>query len=1112
MSSLAQQPKLMLPIGHPQGITDILVSEDGKYLVSESFNDIHTKIWDTRTGKLLHDINIVDGSLFVKLSPSGKHLFISGRDSSFIFNVCTGNFDLAMKQVFNGVSYSANGDFLLTNKDTSLQIWNPEKGQLLHTYFSKDTIASASYINHDRNILVEKKSRGQSSYYVLDSTLHLIRQLNFPVQVPGYFSEFRDCLYVTQFDGQHAYIRQLDYDSLKIRTTCMIDSIGSKPSKFSFSKFDGNLLVGMEDSSLHLFNINDGLIYSFNKFKYGFDNVSFVDSGRHFVMSDDYWAVYFDTKEGNVVQQIDYFAESRNLKNVEAPIIVNNQLKKFYFVLQDNVIREYKIQGDTSMLSQLFRGETEGIDATAFSKELIFLGDGNGYIKFMDIGKAEVTASYDAHPDYLSDLSYSSHSHLILSTSIDSTLKLWDPATRKEMKKIVRNYPILTADVNDQLQRAVIVSSDLIITRNDKANTVIEVFDLMSNKTINSIKSNERIVSGRFSNDGKFIFYCNQSDSTTVICDITLRPLRKIKSAGWEFDARQSQNGKYIEVLTDISVELYDYNTGKLYRTFAIDNRWGYHRFSIDKSGTLLAAGSGRGGLLMWDLESGRLLFTAKAHASGVVPCFIDSSRLITSSEDGTIKYWKYDRQNLYPVSQTVPFKFNEYITTIPSGYYKGSRNASRQLHYVTSDSRIISFEQLDVKYNRPDKVLEAIGNTDTVLIKSYRKAYEKRIKKLRIDTTAFRDGYSVPEADFVSRDNIEYEQKNEKLKLRFKGADSTCLLDRFNVWVNEVPVFGLRGFNIKKSKSNNIDTTITITLSQGENRIETSITNINGIESYRMPLFVNYSPAVKEKEITRFIGIGIDQFADSKYNLRYSAKDIRDLSVKLKQKYGEAITIDTLFNSNVTVSNVKALKQKLQQTTVNDKVIIAYSGHGLLSKDYDYYLSTYNVNFENPEQKGLPYDELESLLDSIPARKKLMLIDACHSGEVDKEELTQMQKMVADNSIGTKGSILFTDSSKKRVGIKNSFELMQELFVNVGKSTGATVISAAAGTQFALERGDLKNGVFTYSLIEAMNKYPQLKVSELKRIVGARVEELTNGLQKPTSRNEVIAVDWEVW
>ncbi len=68
-------------------------------------------------------------------------------------------------------------------------------------------------------------------------------------------------------------------------------------------------------------------------------------------------------------------------------------------------------------------------------------------------------------------------------------------------------------------------------------------------------------------------------------------------------------------------------------------------------------------------------------------------------------------------------------------------------------------------------------------------------------------------------------------------------------------------GISIRKKNKNDFDTTITIKLSQGENRIETSITNVNGTESYRMPLTVNYSPAVKQKESIRFIGIGIDQF-----------------------------------------------------------------------------------------------------------------------------------------------------------------------------------------------------------------------------------------------------------
>ncbi|MEI9910143.1 MAG: caspase family protein [Bacteroidota bacterium] len=262
---------------------------------------------------------------------------------------------------------------------------------------------------------------------------------------------------------------------------------------------------------------------------------------------------------------------------------------------------------------------------------------------------------------------------------------------------------------------------------------------------------------------------------------------------------------------------------------------------------------------------------------------------------------------------------------------------------------------------------------------------------------------------------------------------------------------------------------------------------------------------------------MGINRFADTAHNLQYCEKDIRDLSEKLKEKYGANIQVDLLFNEEVTMENVKSLKKKLLQSNEDDKVIIAYSGHGLLSKSYDYYLSTYKVNFNQPEQNGLPYDELENLVDGIKARKKLLMIDACHSGEVDKEDMQKIAAVQADlkkeNNVSPDSrGIKLPPSQNNKLGTKNSFELMQELFVNVGRGTGTTIISAAAGTQFALERGDLKNGVFTYSVLELLKTGKTVTVNELKKHVSRRVSELTKGLQQPTTRNEIQSVDWVLW
>jgi WD40 repeat protein len=814
-----------------------------------------------------------------------------------------------------------------------------------------------------------------------------------------------------------------------------------------------------------------------------------------------------------------------------------------------------KIWGaDMGTLITTLKGHTRKVRFVNFSPDgkKIATSSFDSTAKIWDAETGSVLINLKGHTSCVNSAVFSFDSKFVATTSWDETARIWDAATGRLFTTLSGHIDNFNSAVFSPDKTRIVTAS------NDET---AKIWDVATGQLLATLKGHTDWVNSAVFSPDKTRIVTASNDETAKIWDVAAgQLLATLKGhTDWVNSAVFSPDKtRIVTASDDNTAKIWDAVTGQSLATLSGHTDW-VNSAVFSPDNTRIVTASNDETAKIWDVATGQLLATLKGHTDRINSAVFssDGKKIITFSDDSTFKIWdtktgKLDKtiangtevffdeiENIVfdlidylndkkldaNGNETKVYKFStgelqysfaaidstDYIIQLPGGYYKSTQNATKHLHYVTKDLKVISFEQLDVKYNRPDKVLEAIGNTDTALIKSYRKAWEKRIKKLGIDTTQFRDGYSVPEADIVNRDSIDYEQKAGTLRLHIKGIDSTYKLDRFNVWVNESPLYGQRGIRIRKKNSNTLDTTITIVLSQGENRIETSITNVNGTESYRMPLYVNYTPAVKQKEMTRFIGIGIDQFKDSQHNLQYSSKDIRDLSIKLKEKYKDGIIIDTLFNENVTAEKVKALKEKLQQTTVNDKVIISYSGHGLLSKDYDYYLSTYAVNFSQPEENGLPYDELESLLDSIPARKKLLLIDACHSGEVDKEEGIAMNK-TADSLGLSKGIIIDQPQQQQHVGLKNSFELMQSLFVNVGKSTGATIISAAAGNQFALERGDLKNGVFTYSLLEAMNKYPTIKISELKKIVGERVEQLTNGMQKPTSRNEVIAADWSIW
>jgi hypothetical protein len=480
-------------------------------------------------------------------------------------------------------------------------------------------------------------------------------------------------------------------------------------------------------------------------------------------------------------------------------------------------------------------------------------------------------------------------------------------------------------------------------------------------------------------------------------------------------------------------------------------------------------------------------------------------------------------KKNIYSLFPLI--NGNVFIQLPNSPYYMCSKDASKMLHYVTPSLKVIGFEQLDPVYNRPDIVLDSIGKyfgiSDRGMIEEYRKSWEKRIDRLGLDKEKLGKGeIAVPSAEIVGADDIPYENNKGSVNIMVEANDSKYQLSRFNVYVNEVPIYGSLGISITQLQAHNWDTTLTVPLSYGENKIQVSVMNELGLENFKYPTYINYTP---EQEVlaskTHYIGIGVNAFKDVRHNLTYCVKDVNDLAYALSDKN---TVVKVITDQQVTRENILALKQYLlDSTTVNDRVIISCSSHGLLDDSLNFYLATYYVDFKHPELQGLKYEELESLLDGLPARQKLLLLDACNSGENDKSELlkTELAKkestLKSSELLAARGVIVQLEEENK-----SNFKKMNELFVNVRNNTGSVIISAAGGQESALEaievNGEkIENGAFTYSVLEYLKtnagNQEALTVNKLKNYVENRVEEITNGKQKPTSRQETMEVDWRV-
>ncbi|MFH0999773.1 MAG: caspase family protein, partial [Bacteroidota bacterium] len=451
---------------------------------------------------------------------------------------------------------------------------------------------------------------------------------------------------------------------------------------------------------------------------------------------------------------------------------------------------------------------------------------------------------------------------------------------------------------------------------------------------------------------------------------------------------------------------------------------------------------------------------------------------------------------------------------------------AINEVHFSLGKKTFL-FDQFDLRFNRPDIVLQRMGYADSALLEAYKKAWEKRVQKMGFDPSLF-VGHDVKfnTPDVVINKSLPASTNESSVIIDFTASDKLYPIDRLHIYQNGTPVFGSKGKIVKLQNKKNgelfeVSLMETVTLISGKNVIELSATNEQGIESLRERFEINYQSPTSEKHDLYIVAIGVSEFIDNSMNLTYAAKDANDL-VSLfeseKEKYA-AIHIFKFTNQQATRVNVLKVKNDLLKSKIDDEVILFVASHGLLDNQLDYYVAMHDMVFENPASKGLKYEELEGLLDSIPALKKLMLIDACHSGEVDKEEseIVAVDTQNTYNGVSSRGFKAL--KNKSGIGLKTSFELMMELFTDLRRGNGAMVISSASGKEFSYESSKWKNGVFSYAVLESLSTEKadidnnhEISVSELRDYVFVRVKELTNGQQNPTSRKENLEFDFRVW
>jgi hypothetical protein len=514
-------------------------------------------------------------------------------------------------------------------------------------------------------------------------------------------------------------------------------------------------------------------------------------------------------------------------------------------------------------------------------------------------------------------------------------------------------------------------------------------------------------------------------------------------------------------------------------------------------------------------------------------PTDIKVNKIYQANENGGISIISRNKNDLKETEILYLFSNGGFFLSEKDGDFYLQRNVPPHLINYAIGKSVFPFEQFDLRLNRPDIVLDRLGAPKEA-IEAAKSLREKRLKRMGVTEDMLQPDFHLPELQIVG--DVPATTTKDQLDFQIKATDDKYPLDRLRVYVNNVLINGTEGESLRDQKTQSLERTIPIKLASGRNKIQVSVLNSAGAESLYANAEVNCT-ADRPKPKLYTVALGVSQYDRPEWCLKYAAKDATDLINKIKEKAGSSyseVKPLLLTDKEVTKESAAKIKEFLSGATIDDTVLIFMAGHGILDDKYDYYFGTTDIDPAKPSERGMPYEAIDTILAEVPSLRKALLMDTCHAGELDDDEKKELatsdgkgtlpaassiaadsaiKGTVAMRAIGTRGMTVKAVEGAK--GKSDWYEKLQDMFVDLRRGSGATVISSSQGAEYAFESSEQSNGLFTYALMEALdgkatpNENGQITISTIGDYVKKRVQDLTKGKQNPNLRGVNLEEDF---
>jgi uncharacterized caspase-like protein len=260
------------------------------------------------------------------------------------------------------------------------------------------------------------------------------------------------------------------------------------------------------------------------------------------------------------------------------------------------------------------------------------------------------------------------------------------------------------------------------------------------------------------------------------------------------------------------------------------------------------------------------------------------------------------------------------------------------------------------------------------------------------------------------------------------------------------------RGDVLRGQKSVTLEATTPIVA--GENQLTAYAFNRDNIKSPDAALTLNGADSLRRQGVAYVLAVGVNEYANTQYNLKYAVADAQDFAAELKLQQAklnnyERVEVISLNDREATKANIlKSLTDFSAKIQPEDALIIYFAGHGtaqqnrfyLIPHDLGYAGSRTqldSVGLQNILAHSISDEELERAVEGIDAGQLALVIDACNSGQA-------------------------LEAEEKRRGPMNSKGLAQLAY-----EKGMYILTAAQSYQAAQEAARLGHGFLTYALVE---------------------------------------------